>query len=360
VVVPTRILSVCSGIGGLDLGLKLALPGSTTVCYIERDSYAAATLVARMADQVLDHAPIWDNLRSFPVWRYRGRVDVVAGGIPCQPYSSAGLQLGADDGRDLWPDTLRLLVELGAGALFLENVARFTSNPDGLSRVLQQLAQVGFDARWGVFSCGALRASHVRKRLFLLAYTDSFKQRFKSRRGLWTGRPDQAFPQNAGETIPYTDCEQLQQTEWKDGRISIGDRQELADSQSQSIPRGRSSEEWDHNSESEVGGHQMGDTDGSGLAQERRRQEGSFPRRPSFWPPGPDPDVWTARGIDQRLWPGVPPIPDLCGVASGAPSWMVEANEFRADRLRSLGNLASPAVVYVALRVLLGRMLRGN
>lgn len=78
--VQTRILSVCSGIGGLDLGLKLVVPGASTVCYVERCSYAAATLVARMEDSTLDRAPIWDDLRTFPLSRYLGKVDVVIGG----------------------------------------------------------------------------------------------------------------------------------------------------------------------------------------------------------------------------------------------------------------------------------------
>src|SRR2546429_6768059 len=83
---PLRGLSVCSGIGGLELGLKIALGDNIrTGCYLERDSGAAATLVARMEEQALDIAPIWSDLVTFDCGRWRGLVDLVVGGFPCQP-----------------------------------------------------------------------------------------------------------------------------------------------------------------------------------------------------------------------------------------------------------------------------------
>ena len=113
-------LSLCAGIGGLDLGLGLAVPGYRTVGYVERDAYAAATLVARMADQTLDTAPVWDDLSTFDGRPWRGVVDLVIGGYPCQPFSNAGKRLGADDPRHLWPDWYRLIRESRPPAVFGE------------------------------------------------------------------------------------------------------------------------------------------------------------------------------------------------------------------------------------------------
>jgi len=117
-----RILSLCAGVGGLELGLKLAIPGARTVCYVERDSYAAATLVARMADQALDPAIVWDDIATFDGRPWRGRVDLVTAGFPCQPASLAGRRRGTADDRWLWPDIVRIIGEVRPQYVFLENV----------------------------------------------------------------------------------------------------------------------------------------------------------------------------------------------------------------------------------------------
>ncbi|NIU03711.1 MAG: DNA cytosine methyltransferase, partial [Gammaproteobacteria bacterium] len=85
-----NLLSLCSGVGGLDLGVRLALPGSRVVGYVEREAYCAAVLLARMADKTLDAAPIWcGDLGEFDGGPWRGAVDGIVSGIPCQPHSVA-------------------------------------------------------------------------------------------------------------------------------------------------------------------------------------------------------------------------------------------------------------------------------
>jgi DNA (cytosine-5)-methyltransferase 1 len=96
-------LSLCAGAGGIDLGLTIACPKYRTVCYVERESYAAATLVARMEDKALDTAPIWDDITSFDGRPWRGTVDIINGGYPCTPFSVAGKRKGVNDPRHLWP-----------------------------------------------------------------------------------------------------------------------------------------------------------------------------------------------------------------------------------------------------------------
>lgn len=87
---PRIELSLFSGYGGLGLGLKLALPSIRTVCYVERDAFAASILVARMEDALLDPAPVWDDVATFDGGPWRGTVDLVSGGFPCQDISLAG------------------------------------------------------------------------------------------------------------------------------------------------------------------------------------------------------------------------------------------------------------------------------
>jgi len=166
-----NVLSACAGAGGLDLGLRIAEPRTRTVCYIEREAYAAATLVARMEDEAMDRAPIWDDLKTFDGRAWRGCVDIVIGGIPCQGFSIAGDRKGVEDDRWLWPDFWRIVCETGARRIFLENVRGIVSASDGaaVAAILGDLADAGWDAEWGVFSAREVGARHVRERFYLLA-----------------------------------------------------------------------------------------------------------------------------------------------------------------------------------------------
>lgn len=162
-----RTLSICSGIGGIDLALR-SLGVARTVLYVEREAFCAAVLAAQAEAGALDQAPVWSDLRTLRAGRLRGRVDLVAGGIPCQPHSVAGKRLGLADERDLIHETLRVLDECGAPLLFLENVARFLRS--GAPQLLGALAERGFDAEWSLLSASEVGASHKRERFFLLAH----------------------------------------------------------------------------------------------------------------------------------------------------------------------------------------------
>ena len=116
-------LSLCSGAGGIDLGLAIAIPGYRAVGHVERETFAAATLVARMEDASLDHAVVWDDVATFDGRPWRGAVDIVTAGYPCQPFSVAGKRRGADDPRHLWPHVARIIGEVEPPFVFLENVA---------------------------------------------------------------------------------------------------------------------------------------------------------------------------------------------------------------------------------------------
>lgn len=165
-------IALAAGAAGLELGVSLALPGYRTVCWVERDAYAAATLVARMDDAALDDAPVWSDLAAFDGTAWRGKVDIVTAGYPCQPFSQAGRRLGEKDPRHLWPHVRRVLAETGAPLLFAENVLGHVTL--GLEAVWNDLQAMGFQVEAGIFSAAEVGASHIRKRLFLLAYADGF------------------------------------------------------------------------------------------------------------------------------------------------------------------------------------------
>ena len=172
-----RGLAVCAGVGGLEIGVKLALGGrSQCVGYVERDAYAAAALVARMEDEALDLAPVWDDLETFDGRPWCGRVDLITAGFPCQPASVAGKRAGLDDERWLWPLVARIVADVQPSLVFIENVSGLlTVNAGrGFHDVVSDLDALGFDAEWGIFSAADVGATHLRERLFILADASRF------------------------------------------------------------------------------------------------------------------------------------------------------------------------------------------
>lgn len=167
-------ISLCAGVGGLDLGLHIAEPGYRTVCHVERNSFAAATLVARMADTALAPAPVWDDLRSFDGRPWRGRVHIVSAGYPCQPFSLSGHRRGQDDPRHLWPAVARIIGEVAPEWCFFENVPGHLSL--GLQDVARDLQRLGYVVAACVVSAAEVGGSHLRERLFILAHADLQKQ----------------------------------------------------------------------------------------------------------------------------------------------------------------------------------------
>lgn len=164
-----RSLSLCAGVGGLELGLRIAEPGYRTVCYVERDSHAASVLVARMADQSLCDAPVWDDITTFDGRPWRGTVDLLTAGYPCQPFSAAGRKLAEKDPRHLWPHVGRLIEEARPKRVFLENVSGHVDR--GFRSVARDLQALGFAVEAGLFSAAEVGAPHWRIRLFVLAYS---------------------------------------------------------------------------------------------------------------------------------------------------------------------------------------------
>ncbi len=167
----TNVLSLFSGGGGLDLGVELAVPGARAVCFVEREAYACAVLATRMEEGSLAAAPIWSDVTTFDGRPWRGVVDLIAGGFPCQDISNAGLRAGIGGERSgLWSEFARIIREVEPGSVFVENVAALASR--GLDVVLGDLAELGFHAEWDVFRADEVGAPHRRERLFILAHSE--------------------------------------------------------------------------------------------------------------------------------------------------------------------------------------------
>ena len=208
---PLTELSLFSGYGGFTLGLRLADVPVRTVCYVERDSYCQELIQARIRDGMLDDAPIWDDVRSFDGRPWRGCVDIITGGFPCQPYSKAGRRLGKKDPRNLWPDTCRIIREVGPRYVLLENVRGLADGADPYAaEVIGSLSEAGYDAIWGLHSAAEAGAPHLRGRWWCLAYPQSDSKRCVHREV--TEHPTEATHESFGNIAPvdstfsYTRC----------------------------------------------------------------------------------------------------------------------------------------------------------
>jgi DNA (cytosine-5)-methyltransferase 1 len=160
-----RELALFAGAGGGILGGHLL--GWRTICAVEWDAYAASVLVARQNDGCLPPFPIWDDVQTFDGRPWRGRVDVVSGGFPCQDISAAGKGAGIDGARSgMWGHMARIVREVGPRYVFVENSPMLTSR--GLGRVLGDLAAMGYDAQWGVLGAVDAGAPHKRERIWIV------------------------------------------------------------------------------------------------------------------------------------------------------------------------------------------------
>ena len=159
--------SLFSGIGGFDLGLERA--GMKVIWQSEIDTFASRVLKK--------HWPDVPNLGDITKvdWSKVERPDVICGGYPCQPFSTAGKRGGANDPRHLWPAMHNAIRVLRPRYALMENVRGHLSL--GFNRVLGDLAEIGYDAEWQVIPAAAVGALHKRDRVFIVAYTDSRRRK---------------------------------------------------------------------------------------------------------------------------------------------------------------------------------------
>lgn len=164
-----RELALFAGAGGGILGGHLL--GWRCVCAVEWEPYPAAVLAQRQNEGFLPPFPIWDDVRSFDGKPWRGLVDVVSGGFPCQDISKAGTGDGLEGERSgMWKEMARIIGEVRPRYVLVENSPILTSR--GLGVVLGDLAAMGYDAEWGEFGADNAGAPHLRERLWILAYSN--------------------------------------------------------------------------------------------------------------------------------------------------------------------------------------------
>jgi DNA (cytosine-5)-methyltransferase 1 len=194
-----NVFSLFSGIGGLELGLERA--GMTTVAQVEIDLYCRRVL-ARHWPEVPRH----DHVRTCVDWWLGGdprpTVDLVCGGFPCQPVSTAGQRLAQADPRWLWPAFHTVVRALRPRYVLVENVPGLLAA--GMGDILGDLAGIGYDAEWDRVPAAFVGAPHIRGRIFVVAYPDggTVQSRRRGRRTAQTGAAADVADTSSGRHWP--------------------------------------------------------------------------------------------------------------------------------------------------------------
>ena len=194
------VISFCSGYGGIERGLDLAGVEHRVLAYVEIEAFAIANLVAKMETGQLVPAPIFTDLKTFPAHLFRGCVDIITGGYPCQPFSAAGKRLGTEDPRHLWPFIRQHIQTIRPVWCMFENVEGHISL--GLREVIGDLEGAGYQATWGIFSAAEVDAPHQRKRVYIMANAGG--RRFSETNEWQDQQPGRAEVVSAGEELADT------------------------------------------------------------------------------------------------------------------------------------------------------------
>lgn len=335
---PVTHVSLCAGYGGIDLGLKRAIPSLRTIAFSEIEAFACANLVAKMEAGYLDAAPIWTDVKTFPWEEFRGKVDILSGGYPCQPFSAAGKRLGKDDPRHLWPWIADGIRVCRPAVCFFENVEGHISL--GLREVIGELEEIGYRATWGVFSAAEVGASHQRKRVFIMAHDQSVG--IQGHGASWL----EESCSHDQEGLPVRHCEWpsrpgQQQFPWEPPRVVGNQAAGLGDTESErerGLPIGEGEAQPGFTGASSAGAG-VGDA--------------SITRTNAFASSSASRDSISKPSIRQTE-------PTLGGNADGPAGGMDYAKlcvsgDNRTDELRLLGNGVVPATAERAFRVLSAR-----
>lgn len=170
-------LSLFSGAGGV-LASKFML-NWRTLGYVEWEDYPQRVVAQRIKDGWLDDAPIYGDIKAFIsegyAEQYKGMVDVITAGFPCQPFSVAGKGAAENDPRNKWPETRDCISIIRPEYALLENVPGLLSKPY-IRTVFGELAEIGYDCRWQIISAAEAGASHKRARLWIVAHANPMRQ----------------------------------------------------------------------------------------------------------------------------------------------------------------------------------------
>lgn len=307
-------LHLFAGAGGGILGGMLL--GHTCVCAVEIEPYCQKVLLQRQRDGILPKFPIWDDVRTFDGKPWRGKVDIICGGFPCQDISCAGKGAGIDGERSgLWSEFARIISEVRPRYAFVENSPMLAVR--GLGRVLGELSESGYDAEWFVMGADDCGAPHRRKRMWILAHSRRGSGRGdfgRESRRLRRGQAEEVGELNSDKAVRPSEISN-----------AVADANSVRKLQSQGIVEkfgGRISHSSENMANSEVPRF------AGGASGQRQEQSGG-----------------------SRAWWGADPA-DQDGAFESQLGRVADGVANRVDRLKAIGNGQVPVVAATAFKLL--------
>lgn len=348
--------SLFSGIGGLDLGLERA--GMDVIWQSEIDPYACRVLNKHWP-KVVNHG----NIKEID-WTRVQRPDVICGGYPCQPFSTAGQRKGEDDPRHLWPWVRECISVLRPRYAILENVRGHLSL--GGTTVIREIANLGYCVEWRVVSAASVGANHRRERVILLAYPNDTGSYSSSINPTERGKPTLFGFRGRGENMADTNGERLEgpwteqqatgftgsgenggkpMANTNDGRHIYAQEPQKSDIGGRGENEANDRRGTTNNSRVQSGTGNVSDTEGvcgnergfSNSSQTPRQRQKMGGETGTIGSASPNTEIYGQpidRNYNLEAWWKVEP--DVGRVAYGVPS--------RVDRLRGLGNAVVPQV----------------
>ena len=337
-----RLLSICTGYGGIEHGLSLAGFKHRVQAFLEVEAFCCSNLVKAMEVGAIRPAPIWTDLKTFDAEPFRGLVDIVVGGYPCQGFSNSGRRRGVEDERHLWPFIKEIVRTVRPIWVFFENVEGHVTL--GLREVLEDLRGMGYLVEVGLVYSEETGASHTRKRVFILGQLGNSKSR-------WSGGLSNEISKREGHGVAGTSgvLQKLANTNGSNDRYNKGEIQ----SQTEEVEGEQQRKDGERlRREFETSSDKLANTGSEGLqgdeqqGEERSWEEfhGSIAKRCPIARPGElqyeweEPRANTKRALKSRL-----------GLSA-------DGYDYRTDLLRALGNGVDPWTAKLAFETLMDKL----
>ena len=308
--------SLFSGIGGFDLASEWA--GFTNLFNCEWEEFPRKVLKHHFPN-----AEQYEDIHDFDATKYNGRIDILSGGFPCQPFSVAGKRKGSEDERHLWPEMLRIIRACEPRWIVGENVRGLVSWSNGLvfQEVCADLEALGYSVQSFIIPACATGAPHRRDRVWIVAHNHN---RDRTEERLQTGRQVDVYRIEGNRNAPDTQRLRLEHTE-KSGSVEERERKtrlNVAESIETNGERGNAP-----------------DTDNKGLqrSKERRGSGGSREKRNKQF-----------TGRIRTEWEEFPTFPPVCGGNDGLPKELdgITFSKWRRESIKAYGNAIVPQVAY--------------
>lgn len=304
-------LDLFSGIGGFALAARWVWgKDHKIISFVEIEGFPQKVLKKNFPG-----VPIHDDIKTFDGTEYRGTVDLLTGGFPCQPYSVAGKQKGAEDDRNLWPDMFRVIQEARPTWVIGENVANIVNFVE-FENLLIDLESAGYEVQPLIIPAAGVDAPHRRDRVWILAYSINH-----------TNRTDRGSQRKAGGLQGINRQKRY-------AGLPCGTSEDVVNATDKGLAERETGKQFQPIQDVKRRSFDVSDNEGK---RSQRFREG--------WKQKPKKDerqkISMCNGGNRTIWQ---PEPDVCRVANGIPN--------RVDRLKGLGNAIVPQVVYEIMRAI--------